>query len=155
MPRPVGPRGRPGFPVLPRQVLNMHRRVSSSDEAMPYRVTLADPDRQVTDPDTGLAVTTPGQVRYSDLRARLHPVPLNEEQVDLVGQAEQKSRWYLRVPVGTVVRQNQRVKVTACDERYGDVTLVDRVFRVLDGTPRTFGTELRVTVSEQPVPRAA
>lgn len=144
---------RPNTPVLPTGVLDLARSVSSSDEAMPYRVTIADPDEQGEfDPETGEHEVIPGTVHYSDLPARLHPVPLNEDQVSVADDPQIVSRWYLRLPLTTEVLENQRVTITAATSAYADTTLIGRVFRVLDHTPRVFATELRVTVREEPVP---
>lgn len=144
---------RPDTPVIPAGALELSRQVSSSDEAMPYRVTIADPDEQGTfNTGTGNHATVDGTVHYTDLPARIHPVPLNEDQVTTAGEAQILSRWYLRLPLGTEVLENQRVTIDGAVSAYADATLVGRVFRVLDHTPRVFATELRTTVREEPVP---
>lgn len=146
---------RPNSPVIPAGALELARDVSSSDEAMPYRVTIADPDEQGPfDPDEGEHTVIPGTVHYSDLPARLHPVPLNEDQVSVADDPQIVSRWYLRLPLTTEVLENQRVTITAATSAYADATLVGRVFRILDHTPRAFATDLRTTVREEPVPAA-
>lgn len=146
---------RPNTPVIPDGALELARQVSGSDEAMPYRVTIADPDETgPLDPETNEHTIIPGTEHYTDLPARLHPVPLNERQVTIAGEAQILSRWYLRLPLATEVLENQRVTIDSASSAYADATLIGRVFRVLDHTPRVFATDLRVTVQEEPVPQS-
>lgn len=145
---------RPNTPVIPDGALELARQVSSSDEAMPYEVTIADPDTKGEfDPVEGEHTVIPGTVHYSDLPARIHPVPLNERQVTVADEAQILSRYYVRVPLGTTTGENQRVTVTTANSDYADATMVGRVFRVLDHTPRAFATDMRITVQEEPVPK--
>lgn len=144
---------RPNTPVLPTGVLDLARDVSSSDSAMPYEVTIADPDEQgAFDPDTGEHTIIPGTVHYTGLNARIHPVPQNDRQVVVADEPQILSRWYVRLPLSTEVLENQRITIDSATSAYADATLVGRTFRVLDHTPSTFANELRVTVREEPVP---
>lgn len=144
---------RANTPVIPAGALQMARDVSGSDEAMPYRVTIADPDEQgAFDPVTGKHTIIPGTEHYTDLPARIHPVPQNDRQAVIADEPQILSRWYVRLPLGTEVLENQRITVTAALSDYADATLVGRTFRVLDHTPSTFANELRVTVREESVP---
>lgn len=144
---------RSNSPVIPDGALELARQVSGSDSAMPYRVTIADPDEKgAFDPEAGEHTVIPGTVHYSDLPARIHAVPLNEDQVTVANDPQILSRWYARLPLGTEVLENQRITVDSAVSAYADATLIGRVFRIRDHTPRVFGTELRVTVREEPVP---
>jgi hypothetical protein len=146
---------RPNVPTIPPGALELARQVSSSDEAMPYEVTIADPDSTGTfNTGTGVYTTVSGTEHYTELGARIHPVPLNERQVTVAGEAQQLSRYYVRLPLGTEVLENQRITVTAARSAYCDATMVGRTLRVLDHTPRVFATELRITCQEEPVPAA-
>ncbi|WP_166345104.1 DUF6093 family protein [Phytoactinopolyspora limicola] len=148
---------RPGTPIIPPGALEMHRAVSSNPRTMPYLVRVRHrPVKGELNEATGEYPETPGAVTY-DGRARLHPVSLNEQQYAQIEVAQQKSRWWLRLPLGAEVAENLIVEVYGIVEGAEDVAdeaLIGRVFRILDDTPRTFGTELRVTVREEPVPRA-
>lgn len=144
---------RANTPVIPDGALQLARDVSSSDSAMPYRVTIADPDEQgAFDPGAGEHTVIPGTEHYTDLAARIHPVPQNDREVVIADEPQVLSRWYVRLPLTTSVVENQRITVDSATSAYADATLVGRVFRVLDHTPRVLAYDLRVTVREEPVP---
>lgn len=144
--------GRAGTPVILPGALDAVRAMSQSPSAMPYTVTVDVPASQGTfDPATGRHTLSGGGTVYAG-RARLYPVPLNEDRMAHADLSEQRSRWYLRLPLGAQVAQRNTVTVTGADPTLADPALVGRTFRVLDHTPRVFGSELRVTLTEEPVP---
>lgn len=150
---------RPGTPVFPLGSVAVGRELSVA--GMPDRCLIEEEaEPGAFDPETGLHATgrgwteveqPPGVADAAGVPCRIHPVPLNEDRHTLAERDTIVSRYYARLPLGTIVEFDQRIRVVSVDPETGDPKQVGRVYRVLDPTATAYATEARVTVKEEEV----